>query len=99
MKREETKIPLNRWLVDVAPGHAGRPTLTMHRVLEVGAETVRLEDEHGNKFAANRLMLEGQLARGEVVDGADYLRAEKEAKRGDKQAAAEPAPRAHRRRR
>jgi hypothetical protein len=75
-------IPLGRWLVDVAPGHAGKPTLAMHRVLKVGEETVRLEDEHGNKFVSNRLMLEGQLQRGELVDGADYLKTlKKETKR------------------
>lgn len=61
------ELPVNVVLEDIQPGHAGKPLGTRFTILEVGAETLRIEDEHGERRVVCRMITEGQWSRGELV--------------------------------
>lgn len=64
-------IPLGAWLVDLMPGHDGKPTRNRFKVLTVGEGTCEIEDEGAGRRAVNRMLIERGLASGEIKeDGA-----------------------------
>ncbi len=50
-----------RWYIDARPGHEGIPGQERFRVIEVGAETLKVEDEYGIQRVVNAIAFQAQM--------------------------------------